>query len=139
MTDRSSTMQKRAFAVRVRHSFRLSLAIGAVTAAFGCSSGGSAGSSGMGGSGPSGAAGMGPSGAAGVAPTGVAGVGPTGAAGSTGGAGGLASRPQPQGMYTVGTPPDPGPWGATPVTTGAVPVIVYPSSETRFPRNIYRT
>jgi len=27
---------------------------------------------------------------------------------------------------------------ATPVTTGAVPVIVYPSNATRFPRNIYK-
>jgi hypothetical protein len=43
------------------------------------------------------------------------------------------------GDFTVGTPPAPGTWSATPVTTGAVPQIVYPSSETRFPRNIYRT
>lgn len=39
---------------------------------------------------------------------------------------------------TVGSPSDPGAWGGTPVTTGA-PIIVYPSDQTRFPRNIYRT
>jgi hypothetical protein len=129
-------------------------AMGALAAAVGCSSGGSAketnggsGPSGAAGVGPSGAAGVGPTGAAGaagVAPTGAAGVGPTGVAGSSGtagagGDGGLASRPKPMGSYTLGTPVDPGPWGAAPVTTGTVPAIVYPSSETRFPRNIYRT
>jgi hypothetical protein len=41
---------------------------------------------------------------------------------------------------TVGTPSgDPGAWDGAPVTTGAVPTIVYPSDQTRFPRNIYRT
>ncbi len=38
---------------------------------------------------------------------------------------------------TVGTPTDPG-WTSPPVTAGA-PAIVYPSDQTRFPRNIYRT
>ncbi len=38
-----------------------------------------------------------------------------------------------------GTPQHPGDWSGTPVTTGAVPVIVYPSDQTRFPRNIFRT
>lgn len=39
----------------------------------------------------------------------------------------------------VGQPSVPTPWPQTPVTTGAVPELVYPSDETRFPRNIYRT
>jgi hypothetical protein len=38
----------------------------------------------------------------------------------------------------VGTPGDPAAWDGTPVATGA-PTIVYPSDQTRFPRNIYRT
>jgi hypothetical protein len=71
--------------------------------------------------------------------------GGTGTAGMTGGSGGpgpgngLASRPQPKGDFTVGTPSAPGAWSGTAVTTGTVPTIVYPSNETRFPRNIYRT
>jgi hypothetical protein len=69
------------------------------------------------------------------------GAGSAGNFGTTGGAGagGLASRPQPKGDFTVGTPVSAGPWAGTPSTTGTVPVMVYPSSETRFPRNIYRT
>ena len=39
----------------------------------------------------------------------------------------------------VGQPTNPGDWAGTPVTTGTVPLIVYPSDETRFPRNLYRT
>src|SRR5262245_52013493 len=71
--------------------------------------------------------------------TGV-GTGTAGSGGATGAAGaGLGSRPQPKGDFTIGMPAAPAPWAATPVTTGTVPVIVYPSSETRFPRNIYRT
>lgn len=40
---------------------------------------------------------------------------------------------------TIGTPSDPGAWGGEPVTGDPAPLIVYPSDETRFPRNIYRT
>lgn len=40
---------------------------------------------------------------------------------------------------TIGNPTDPDDWEGTPVTTGDVPTIVYPSDETRFPRNLYRT
>jgi hypothetical protein len=36
-------------------------------------------------------------------------------------------------------PADPQDWSGTPVTSGNVPLLVYPSDETRFPRNIYRT
>lgn len=39
----------------------------------------------------------------------------------------------------VGMPSNPGDWGSTPVMDGKSPVIVYPSDQTRFPRNIYRT
>jgi len=39
----------------------------------------------------------------------------------------------------VGQPTNPGDWAGTPTTTGAVPLIVYPSDETRFPRNLFRT
>lgn len=39
---------------------------------------------------------------------------------------------------TVGTPADPGAWAGAPVGEGA-PTIVYPSDQTRFPRNLYRT
>ncbi|HEX2571036.1 MAG TPA: hypothetical protein VH877_15860 [Polyangia bacterium] len=42
-------------------------------------------------------------------------------------------------QVTVGTPQNPDDWGGTPVTSGTVPTIVYPSDQTRFPRNIYRT
>jgi hypothetical protein len=38
----------------------------------------------------------------------------------------------------VGQPADPGPWMGMPVSNGA-PDIVYPSDQTRFPRNLYRT
>ena len=40
---------------------------------------------------------------------------------------------------TLGTPANPGDWTGTPVATGTVPTMVYPSDQTRFPRNIYRT
>ncbi len=40
---------------------------------------------------------------------------------------------------TVGTPSDPGAWGGDPVVGPPAPTIVYPSDETRFPRNLYRT
>ncbi|HRI69994.1 MAG TPA: hypothetical protein PK156_37450 [Polyangium sp.] len=39
----------------------------------------------------------------------------------------------------VGMPTDPGPWNTTPVNDAKSPLIVYPSDQTRFPRNIYRT
>jgi hypothetical protein len=39
---------------------------------------------------------------------------------------------------TVGTPGNAGDWSGAPVTTAA-PTIVYPTDQTRFPRNIYRT
>ena len=39
----------------------------------------------------------------------------------------------------VGQPISDPDWSGTPVTSGNVPVLVYPSDETRFPRNIYRT
>jgi hypothetical protein len=39
----------------------------------------------------------------------------------------------------VGQPGNPGDWMGTPTTTGTVPLVVYPSDETRFPRNLYRT
>lgn len=40
---------------------------------------------------------------------------------------------------TVGDPTDPNDWTGAPVTGDPAPIIVYPSDETRFPRNIYRT
>ncbi len=40
---------------------------------------------------------------------------------------------------TVGTPQNPGQWAGAPTTTGTVPTILYPSDQTRFPRNIYGT
>jgi hypothetical protein len=44
------------------------------------------------------------------------------------------------GSVTIGTPAAGiAAWSADPVTTGMVPAIVYPSDQTRFPRNIYRT
>ncbi len=39
----------------------------------------------------------------------------------------------------VGQPTNPGDWMGTPTTSGSVPLVVYPSDETRFPRNLYRT
>jgi hypothetical protein len=42
-------------------------------------------------------------------------------------------------LLTIGDPVDPGQWGGTPVTGPGAPDIVYPSHETRFPRNLYRT
>lgn len=39
----------------------------------------------------------------------------------------------------VGQPTNPGDWMGTPTTNGSVPLVVYPSDETRFPRNLYRT
>ncbi len=41
---------------------------------------------------------------------------------------------------TLGTPQSPAAdWDAQPVEAGAVPVVVYPSNQTRFPRNIFQT
>ena len=40
---------------------------------------------------------------------------------------------------TLGMPSNAADWTGTPVTTGTVPTMVYPSDQTRFPRNIYRT
>lgn len=40
---------------------------------------------------------------------------------------------------TVGDPGDPADWSGTPDSSGTVPTIVYPSDQTVFPRNIYRT
>lgn len=40
---------------------------------------------------------------------------------------------------TIGAPSDPGAWGGMPVMDAKSPLIVYPSDQTRFPRNIYRT
>jgi hypothetical protein len=40
---------------------------------------------------------------------------------------------------TTGTPSDPGAWAGDPVEGGNAPLIVYPSDQTRFPRNLYRT
>lgn len=40
---------------------------------------------------------------------------------------------------TIGDPGDPGDWNGSPVTGGDAPLIVYPSDQTRFPRNLYRT
>ncbi|WP_437712418.1 hypothetical protein WMF45_43090 [Sorangium sp. So ce448] len=39
----------------------------------------------------------------------------------------------------LGTPSDQGAWAGTPVTGAPAPSIVYPSDQTRFPRNVYRT
>lgn len=39
----------------------------------------------------------------------------------------------------VGTPGNATDWSGAPVTDGPVPAVVYPSDQTRFPRNIYRT
>jgi hypothetical protein len=39
---------------------------------------------------------------------------------------------------TLGTPSDPGAWAGAPVTGDPSPAIVYPTDQTRFPRNIYR-
>ena len=117
--------------MRVRSAFSRGFFICTLAAA-GCGGGGSAARDGGAGSSASGAAGTGTSGAAGTGQSG-------GTSGSGGAGGGLDGRPKPMGDFTVGTPATPGAWTATPVTTGTVPVIVYPSSETRFPRNIYRT
>jgi hypothetical protein len=40
---------------------------------------------------------------------------------------------------SIGTPSNPASWTGTQVTSGATPTLVYPSDQTRFPRNIYRT
>src|SRR5262245_18774854 len=112
-------------------------ALATVSLALGCSSSGPAGSKTDGGG--SGSAGSGSSTAGN---SGGGGNGMTGGGGMTGTAGmggGLSGRPQPKGEFTIGTPATPGAWTGTPDTTGTVPIIVYPSSETRFPRNIYRT
>jgi predicted small secreted protein len=66
--------------------------------------------------------------------------GANGDMGGTGGTGGPPPAvPIPGGAVTLGTPVTPGDWTGTPTTTGTTPVIVYPSDQTRFPRNIYRT
>ncbi len=52
---------------------------------------------------------------------------------------GSADAGPPRGPFTIGTPTDPGAWGGTPVIDAKAPAIVYPSDQTRFPRNIYRT
>lgn len=39
----------------------------------------------------------------------------------------------------LGAPTDPGDWGEAPVADANGPLIVYPSDQTRFPRNLYRT
>ena len=63
--------------------------------------------------------------------------------GGSGGSGNVdAGSPDagpPRGPFTIGTPADPGAWGGTPVSDAKAPAIVYPSDQTRFPRNIYRT
>jgi hypothetical protein len=124
--------------MRARSAFGLGFFSCALAAAVGCGSSGSvARDGGTAGTATSGAAGTAAGGAAGTGTSGVAGAGASG--GASGAGGGLDSRPTPMGDFTVGTPATPGAWTATPVTTGTVPVIVYPSSETRFPRNIYRT
>jgi hypothetical protein len=61
-----------------------------------------------------------------------------GAAGGMGTDGGTATEPDP-GNYAIGMPATPATWTEPTVSTGNVPVIVYPSDQTRFPRNIYRT
>jgi hypothetical protein len=40
---------------------------------------------------------------------------------------------------TVGMPSNPGDWTGSPVSGAPAPEIVYPSDQTRFPRNLYRT
>jgi Tol biopolymer transport system component len=40
---------------------------------------------------------------------------------------------------SIGTPSNPASWTGTPISTGTLPTVVYPSDQTRFPRNIYRT
>jgi hypothetical protein len=100
-----------------------------------------------GGSGGSGGSTAGSGGAVGST-GGMSGTG--GGAGQTGGSGGMATAdaggtgdsggpPAPPAAVTLGTPMTPGAWGESPVTTGTVPSVVYPSDQTRFPRNIYRT
>lgn len=59
--------------------------------------------------------------------------------GSIGGTSGGADAAFPTGEHTIGAPTDPGAWAGAPDESGKVPVVVYPSAETRFPRNIYRT
>jgi len=134
--------------MRIRSMINSSLAIGLFAFAVGCSSSGSTAKDGSAGSSATGTAGAGTPGAAGTSAGGsgvagaggMAGTGQTAGSGGAAGAGGsLSGRPKPMGDFTVGTPATPGAWTATPVATGTVPTIVYPSSETRFPRNIYRT
>ena len=57
----------------------------------------------------------------------------------TDGSVGGPTPPLPGGDFTFGTPGTGAMWTGTPTTMGAVPVWVYPSDQTRFPRNIYRT
>jgi hypothetical protein len=106
----------------------------------GCSKS-SPGSSGARDGGTAGAGGTAGSGGGGGATGGTGGGGTGGGAGGAAGAsdGGVGMNEPAPGHYTVGTAPPAGTWSGTPVTSGAVPVIVYPSNGTRFPRNIYRT
>jgi hypothetical protein len=67
-----------------------------------------------------------------------------GSSANTGSGGSDGTQPPPPvvipgGAVTLGTAAAPDAWSAAPVTSGAVPTIVYPSDQTRFPRNIYRT
>ncbi len=115
---------------RSGHLAVLYLALGAAGAC-----GGNSGTA-VGGTGGSGSGGGGSGGKGGGTGTGgtVAGTG-----GSGGGSTMVVPPLPPDGMVTLGTPTNAGDWGGTPVATGNVPAIVYPSNQTRFPRNIWRT
>jgi hypothetical protein len=78
-------------------------------------------------------------GSGGVTSDGAAGSGGSGGAGGAGGAGGMAMGEPAPGNYTVGMPAPGAGWSAPPAAGGNLPLIVYPSDQTRFPRNIYRT
>ncbi|MDX2019385.1 MAG: hypothetical protein SF187_04030 [Deltaproteobacteria bacterium] len=68
-------------------------------------------------------------------------LGGNGVAGNGGGGGatGGATVADPQGSFTLGAPRQGTDWNADPKTGAGAPQIVYPSNQTRFPRNIYRT
>ena len=117
------------------------LTVGAVAAlglaAGGCDRRGPATTHGSDGGGGRGGATAGSGGGAGA---GAGGGGAGGAtAGTDGGPGSGRDASPPPASVTLGSPMTPGGWSATPVASGSVPVIVYPSDQTRFPRNIYRT
>ena len=119
------------------------LVVGLAFISAGCGrKGDSSATSGTGGGGAAIDASAGSGGASGGGGGGVPGSGGgTGTGGATGAGGGgvmTLSEPAP-GMYTVGMPSDPGSWAGMPATGGNAPVIIYPSDQTRFPRNIYRT